>query len=241
MRLCVLYILLPVLLGMTCWAQTVEPSSGVGRRSFQIELESLYMIEKEGREQVRSWSVPSTLFRYGIFEGLEAQLNIPFIDEKKYTADELVSSRQLFDRAQLGFSLDLWTEKGPLPEAAFMYRALIPVREYQSQALGHLISLNLSNTIGERIVLGYNLGWLLDEEEQLGYYIVNLSYEVNSLFHCFVEVFGEFIQAETPSTCVNTGIGFCFTDSLSLDLSCARGIDHDMVYFGGNLSYCFDF
>lgn len=206
-----------------------------------MEFESLYVIEREGSEQVRSWSVPSSLFRYGLAQGLEAQLQIPFIDEKRYVADELISSRRIFEQVQLGFSLDLWKQRGVIPETALMYRALVPVMDFQPNEIGHLFSLNMSNALGERITLNYNLGWMLGQEAQLGYYIANCSYELNALLRCFVEVFGEITLAGIPANCFNTGIGFTFTDSLCLDLSYAMGIDHDMTYFGGNLSYCFNF
>ena len=73
-------------------AQTVEPSSGVGKRTIQLELESNYMTERDGSEMMNSWSIPSVLGRYGVSERIEFQVNVPFMREQYFL--ELILSSQ---------------------------------------------------------------------------------------------------------------------------------------------------
>ena len=89
-------------------AQTVEPSSGVGKRTLQLEFESLYLMEKEGTEKVNSWSIPSVLMRYGVSDVVELQLNIPFLKEYTFEDENILSSRTFLDNIQAGVSVNLW-------------------------------------------------------------------------------------------------------------------------------------
>ncbi len=221
-------------------SQTAEPSSNVEKRIFQIELESLYLIEKENNETLNSWSIPSTLLRYGLTNRIELQANIPFMNEKIYEENELVSAEQIFDNAQVGFSLNLWQEKNRLAQAVFMYRAIIPVYSSSESEIGHIISLNLSNSITDKIVLNYNIGAIIGPNTSAGYYIINLAYTITKKIHCFSEIFGDFDDNIFFGHCFNFGIGYNVTNALCLDLSMAKGLAHDMTYFGGVLAYSFN-
>jgi hypothetical protein len=217
-------------------SQTVEPSSGVDPRTLQLEFESLYLVEREQSEQVSSWSIPSVLTRYGLSRSVEVQFNVPLLREAVYEQERMVSSRTFFDKVQAGVAVNLWREKGWLPEAALMARALIPVYEFDTSEVGSVLSLNLSNRLTESLSLNYNLGWIY-EEEPSGYYITNLSWEISDRMHSFVELFGSTNFPGPMTHCINAGIGFNFADSFCLDLSMASGLNCDMMFFGGIFTY----
>ena len=218
-------------------AQTVEPSSGIGNRTIQLELESNHMTEREGSEMMKSWSIPSVLVRYGVSDRIEFQLNVPFMREQNYMEDYMVSSRILFDKVQAGISVNLWKEKGIIPESALMARALIPVYDYQTSEIGKLVSLNFSNTITEQLILGYNIGFIATEFFETTYAILNLYWELSPVVHCFVEYIGTAEIYDMTTQCMNTGIGFNIGQNLSIDLSFAKGLNHKMTSFGGILTY----
>jgi len=222
-------------------AQTVEPSSGVGKRTLQLEFESLYLMEKEGTEKVNSWSIPSVLMRYGVSDVVELQLNIPFLKEYTFEDENILSSRTFLDNIQAGVSVNLWEENGILPQAAVMARALIPIYNSQVDAIGSLVALNFSNTLAEQLSLNYNMGWIRDQGEDSGYYIANLSWNISSTVHTFVEFFGSTYYNLNMNHNINTGIGFNLGSSFCLDLSVASGLNHNMTFFGGVLSYQFGF
>lgn len=219
------------------FAQTVEPSMGVEKNLLQLEFESLYVIDQNGVEKVNSWSIPSVLMRYGLNNAIELQVNVPYLKEYVYQDESMVSSRTFLDNVQAGVSVNLWEENGLLPQAAFMARALIPIYDTNNGQIGTLLALNLTNTLTEQLSLNYNLGWVADIEGNSAYYVANLSWNISTVVHSFVEFFGSSYNKIQMNHNINTGIGFNFGKSFCLDLSIAQGLNQEMMFFGGVLTY----
>ena len=227
---------------LTISSQTVEPSSAVNKYNLQIELESLYTIQKESSETMKSWSIPSVLFRYGLFNGVELQLNTPIIKEKLYENDHLIHSLHKFDDMQLGFSIDLWKQQNILPEVSLMLRAILPISlNLKKEYVGKVVSLNLSNSLNEELSFNYNIGYVNEtNNNSTCFYIANFNYDLNSKLHVFIEEFADFSNTQKAFHNINTGLGYVFNDRFSLDLSIAKGINHNMFYVGGVFAYNFN-
>jgi len=230
-------VLILLLCSLSHYGQTIEPSTGVGRSRLQLELESLYVMEKEDGNKINSWSIPSFLIRYGISDAVELQINVPYVMESKYKDDSMVSSRTFLDNVQAGVSVNLWHQKGILPQAAIMARALIPIYDYNNSDIGSLVALNLSNSLTDQLSLNYNLGWIADQSGNSAYYIANLSWNMSTVVHSFVEFFGSTYNNINMNHNINSGIGFNLGNSFCLDLSIASGLNQEMVFFGGVLTY----
>ena len=213
-------------------AQTAEPSAGVSKNTLQIELESLYAVEKENTNKTTSWSTPNALFRYGLSNKVELQLNTPLVKENIYENNILAESNHQFEGIQVGLSLNLWEQKKLLPEAALMVRAIVPTTGGGN--MGKLFSLNLSNSFAEKWLFNYNIGYVVEtDNSSTGFFIGNLSYEMNDTVHFFVETFGDFNKSQFENNTINTGVGFNIGDAYVLDFSVAKGLSQDMYYFGG--------
>lgn len=227
------------LLNCIAFSQTVEPSRVVSKNLFQIEIESLYAVQKEERIKLTSWSIPSALFRFGLFEGFEVQLNTPIIKEKLWEEDHLIHSLNKFDDIQVGFSINLWESKKILPEASLMIRTISPTdSKFKINKLGKICSINFSNTITEKVSFNYNIGYAIESDHsKAGFYIANLSYETTSNIHFFIENFGDFTNNEIISTNLNIGGGYNFNKHCTFDLSIANGLNHNMFYIGGILTF----
>jgi hypothetical protein len=133
-------------------SQTVEPAAAINKNIAQIEIESTFSIQKVGSEKITTWSIPNTLFRYGLLNGFELQLNIPIIKEQLWQNNHLVESLNKLDDIQVGFSVDLWKEKKLLPEASIMARAILPTdQKFTIDNIGKTVSLNFSNKISENL------------------------------------------------------------------------------------------
>ena len=236
-----LFITITILFYNTLNSQTVEPSSGIEKNHIQIELESLYSEQKEETELMKSWSIPSALIRYGLFKGVELQLNTPIIKEELYENDHLVHSLHKFDDSQIGVSVDLWKQHKLLPEAALMVRAIIPAKlNIGKEHIGKVISLNLSNQLNEKFTFSYNIGFVNETSNtNTGFYIANLNFDLSSKIHFFLEEFSDFNKHQNITHNLNTGFGYAFNDSFCIDLSIAKGINHHMFYIGGILAYNF--
>lgn len=221
------------------FSQTVEPSATIEPSILQIELESLYTTQKEDPNKMKSWSIPSALFRYGIIKGLELQLNIPIVKEKLWENDHLIHSLNKFDDIQVGFSFNLWKQKKIITEASLMVRAILPTdTKFELNKIGKICSLNLSNSISEKFSFNYNLGYALEtDNSKSGFYIANISYEATSTLHFFIENFGDFNHKKLISHNINTGFGYNFNKKFILDFSVANGINHNMFYAGGIITW----
>lgn len=221
------------LFGSQSYAQIVEPSASIEKCMFQIEMEVQYAVQKEGIEKQVAWSLPSALFRYGIFEGVELQLNAPLIQEELYENDHLVHEQlSKFEHLQIGAAVNLWEQNGIIPQAAFMARVIIPVeKEEEPSEIGEIVSFNFSNAINQNWTLNYNVGFVHgSDNSNAGYYIVNLSYNVTSKIHLFVENFADFNSSSITSQNLNVGGGYNFKDNVSVDFSVANGVNHNLFY-----------
>ena len=118
-----------------------------------------------------------------------------------------------------------------------MARALIPIYDYNNSDIGSLVALNLSNSLTDQLSLNYNLGWIADQSGNSAYYIANLSWNMSTVVHSFVEFFGSTYNNINMNHNINSGIGFNLGNSFCLDLSIASGLNQEMVFFGGVLTY----
>lgn len=223
-----------LLLSTITYAQIVEPATNIDKHTLQIEIEAQYAQQKEGTEKQISWSIPSVLFRYGLLNGLELQLNAPLIKEELYENDHLIHSLNKFDHIQFGVSVNLWKQKNLLPEAAFMARVIIPFKQNLNyNAIGKIAALNFSNLIGEKFSLNYNIGYVTEtESEDSAYYIANITYNLNSKMHFFAENFADFSQNLKAFQNINIGGGYQLNEQMCIDLSIANGLNHSLFYTG---------
>ena len=223
-------------------AQTVEPSSGIEKNNIQLELESLYSTQKEGAEKITSWSVPSLLLRYGLSKSIELQLNTPIIKEQLYNDNHLIHSLYKFDDIQLGFAINLWKQKKILPETSLMFRAIIPVNlKLNTKNIGKILALNFSHQIDSKFNFSNNIGYVTEiTNKTTGFYISNLTFELNPKVHFFVENFGDFTEKKLISSNLNIGAGYNLNSNLSVDISMANGLNHNLFYVGGVLTWVFN-
>lgn len=220
-------------------SQTAEPSAVINKNILQIEIESTYSIQKVEYEKMTTWSIPNTLFRYGLLNGFELQVNIPIIKEQLWENDHLVQSLNKFDNLQVGFSVDLWKEKKLLPEASIMVRAILPTdHKFTIDNIGKIVSINFSNKISENLMFSYNIGHAEKTDSSSSYfYIANMTYLINSKLHFFVENFGDLHHSRIMSHNINLGGGYNFTNKLILDISVNNGLNQNLFYAGGRLTW----
>ena len=220
-------------------SQTVEPSSTINKDILQIEIESAYSIQKVSTEKTTSWSIPNSLFRYGLLNGLELQMNIPVIKEQFWENNHLTQSLNKLDDLQVGFSVNLWKEKKLLPEASIMVRAILPTyNKFVLDNTGKIISINFANKISEKLMFNYNIGHVEKTDNSSScFYIANISYLMTSKLHFYIENFGDLHNKKIMSHNLNIGGGYNFTDKLILDISVTNGINQNFFYAGGRITW----
>lgn len=223
-------------------SQTAEPSAAINKSILQIEIESTYSIYKVGTEKTTTWTIPNMLFRYGLLNGFELQMNIPIIKEDLWENDHLVASLNKFADLQVGFSIDLWKEKKLLPEASIMVRTILPTdHKFALDAIGKIVTLNFSNKISEKLTFNYNIGYVEQtNSSSSSFYIANMSYLINSKLHFFIENIGDLHNNKLMSHNLNIGGGYNFTDKLILDITINKDLNKDLFYAGGRITWIID-
>ena len=164
--------------------QIVEPSSVVEKNILQLELETLYSIEKKASQKTTSWDIPNILIRYGLSDNIELQLHTPFTKERYFEYNELTTNIFKFEEGEFGISINLWGQNKFLPETAIMARIVSSTNTLKFNELGNIVSLNFSNLVSKKLRLNYNIGTTTNiKKHTTGFYILNISYEPNSQVH----------------------------------------------------------
>ncbi len=221
------------------FSQTIEPSSGIKKRYFQIEFETIYSIQKKASKTIKSWSIPSVLCRYGLSKNIELQVNLPIVRENLYENDYLIHSLYKFDNIQIGLSMNIWKKKKIITEGALLLRAILPIhKNLKFSKIGHIVSLNMSKILTDKFTVSINFGIVTEiTKTTTGFYIANVDFKPNTKIHFFIENFGDFNSVAIISHNVNSGFGFIINKSLAIDFSVANGINHHLFYIGGVITW----
>lgn len=223
----------------TLFSQTAEPSKGVEKNTLQIELESIYSVQKENSSTIKSWSIPNLLLRYGLFKNLEMQFNAPLIREKLIEHDELIYAINKFDDIQIGFALNLWEQHKWIPETAFLYRSVLHSKpNLKFLNVGNVYSLNFSNNLNEKLTFTNNIGYATEKTSGYTYFIVsNLDYSYSSKTNFLIEYSCNDTKESGIFQSITVGMGYALNKNITVEYSVAKGIDHNLLYTGGRLTY----
>ncbi len=232
------FIILTVLLiHLKLVCQTVEPSRNVEKNNLQLEFETNYSVENETVNKTTSWNIPNILIRYGISDNIELQLHSPFTKVRCFENSQLISNIFEFNEIEFGVSVNLWKQNKLIPETAIMARMVSPTKEFKRNTIGNIVSLNFSNVISNNMSFNYNIGTATDiDKNTYGFYVMNISYELNPKAHFFIENTGIF-NKNTESNCLGTGFGFNLNSSLAIDFSMAHSLNNKMYYTGAIVTW----
>lgn len=238
MRCLGLVIYMMFLLQTKLLGQTVEPSRGVGAYQLQLEVETLYSVDKDNTAKITSWNLPNILMRYGLTNDIELQLHTPFTKERCFVNNKVTSNIFKFDEIEVGASFNLLDQKNWFPEAALMARVVLPTNGFGNQGIGNIISLNFSNTISKSFSLSYNLGTTTNTNKKTsGFYVMNMSYQINSQVQFFIENSSGFTFKNMESNCMATGFEVVMSPFCMIDFSVAKSLKNKMYYAGAILTW----
>ncbi|MFH6768450.1 transporter [Gaetbulibacter aquiaggeris] len=231
------FFLTVLLLHLELVCQTVEPSRNVQRNNLQLEFETTYSVENESVNKTTSWNIPNILMRYGVSDNIELQLHTPFTKVRCFENGQLTSNIFEFKEMEFGVSVNLWKQNKLIPEAAIMARIVSSTQEINTGALGNIVSLNFLNAISNKISFNYNIGTTTNiDKNTFWFYVMNISYELNSKTRFFVENTGMFNE-NTESSCLGTGFGFNLNSSFAIDFSIANSLNNKMFYGGAIVAW----
>jgi Putative MetA-pathway of phenol degradation len=205
-----------------------ESSSTVGNGNLQIEAGLLIGFVGEDEYAIRHILAPTTLFRYGITEGIELRLLSQLMSIK--IQDQL---NQGISDIEIGAKIQIFKREESRFEVAFISHLLVPTGT-EGVSIGNFGTINrlaVSQELNETLGLGYNLGY-----NYLGFGRGHLTYSmvlgvgVNEKVAIYIEPYGKLIDMEEFLLNFDTGLTYLVKDNVQLDFSFGTGLTHKMNY-----------
>lgn len=220
-----------------------ESSSTVGHGVLQIETGALFesMDNEGGIQDNKFTSLFTTLFRLGFGKNLELRAAISYDkSDLAFTAVDLKGLSPL----SVGLKINLWGEKGWIPEAAFLGHITLPwigERAFRPGFIAPDFRFAFSNTLSEKFSLGYNVGleWSGDVAASNGIYAIAFGAELLTGLSTFVEVYGFIPEIGFSRHYVDAGFTYLLLPDLQLDVSGGTNIDDlpDVSFLSFGLSW----
>ncbi|HRE11501.1 MAG TPA: transporter [Ignavibacteria bacterium] len=189
-----------------------------------------------------SLSAPSVLLRYGIAKNVELRAGIE-VNNSKTTISGTSTSESGMGPIMAGTKIKLFTEKGSMPETALLLSVSIPFKEnsaFQSDYIGTEFRFAMTNSLGKRFSLSYNIGGEFGSGEPgaTGLYTIALGASLVKKLSGFVELYGFMPQKTSPDHRFDAGLTYLILKNVQVDLAFGFGIsERSPDYFiGGGVS-----
>ena len=215
--------------------QTETPAI-VPEGMFQVETGFTFQKDDENSS---TFSLPSTLWKYGINENFEIRLITEFIFEK--IENEKINGIAPF---HLGFKTKLLEEKGIIPKTSFIGHISLPnaaSKEFKTEFFAPEFRFAMQHTVSEKFSLSYNLGAEWDGFSAEPTFICTLAsgYSITEKLGSYIELFGFIPQNQKSNHNFDGGITYLINNNFMLDLSSGFGVTDNAPnhYFAFGFSF----
>jgi hypothetical protein len=216
-----------------------ESAVTVPKGTVQIELGGTYESDKIDNSnsllmpsfRIKTISAPSVLVRWGILKNVELRLAAEHISEKitPLVIGGVDEEQSGLSPVTIGTKIQLFTEKGSRPDAAFLFHLNIPFKKndpFQPEYIGTDFRVAVAHTLSERFSLSYNLGgeWNGNTPEATGVYTLALGAGLDQRLSAFVELYGFLPQGSEPDHRFDGGLTYLIAKNIQADVSAGIGI-----------------
>ena len=226
------------LTGYSVFSQTIvtdrpdqtESSSTVNKGSLQIETGILLGFSEDDFNSERQLLAPTTLFRYGIVEGLELRVLSQFESLKDQNTSQKVSG---ISDLEIGTKIQFLKKEGINTEIAFLSHLILPTgsKGLTNDSFGTINKLSISHVLSDVMSIGYNVGYdYFGTGKGNLTYSVALGVSITDRFGLYIEPYGNLVEFETHEASFDAGIVYLVKDNVQLDFSFGTGINHTMNY-----------
>ena len=206
---------------------------------FQIEAGLISQHDKPSTGvETNELSAPLILLRYGIAKNVELRAGIDYTGSKVTINDSSTSSSGL-SPLFVGTKINLFHEKGSMPETALLLGITLPFKEnseFQSDYIGASFRFAMTNNLSKRFSLSYNLGGLFgaDSPGATGFYSVSLGVSATKKLSAFAELYGFLPEKTSPDHRFDGGLAYLIMKNIQADVSAGIGISESSPdYFIG--------
>ena len=238
-----IFMLLLIGLAVEMTAQTIvtdrpdqtESSLTVPHKSFQIEAGALF--GDLNNESQRLYLIPTTLFRYGLFRGIELRLGENLVN---YFSEATSDSKFGLSDLELGAKFQILNREDVNTKIAFLSHVVLPTgtEGLSTEKYGTINKLAISHELNSFTSLGYNVGY-----NYFGHSKGNLTYSLalgaafNDKLGGYLEFYGKWRDFDNFLINFDSGITYLLQENLQLDFSFGLGLNHRMNYFAVGFSW----
>lgn len=173
--------------------------------------------------------IVGSVFRMGITEHFELNMGIAFQDGSQSIADSTYD-RNGMNGFAFGMRYNIYVGKGWIPSVGFQVNLGMPwlSSDFNSNDVRPRMTLITAQRMAEKWGLTTNWGlfWNGNNSQPLGYYVINVSYDVADKWSVFIEPFG-FIKNNYWEPHIDGGAAFLVNNDLQLDIAGGVGIGPD--------------
>ncbi|HCQ13136.1 transporter, partial [Flavobacterium sp.] len=214
------------------YSQTIEPIQAdrpdqtetpaiVPKGMFQVE--TGFTFQKNDAIS-KSFSLPTTLWKYGVNENFELRLITEFLSEE--INNEKISG---LSPIYVGFKVKLAEEKGIFPKTSFIAHIGLPntaSTRYKTDYFAPEFRFTMQHTLSEKFSLSYNLGseWDGFSAEPIFLYTLTTGYAITPKIGSYIEVYGFAPQNDKANHNLDGGITYLINNNFMVDLSSSFGI-----------------
>jgi len=203
--------------------QTETPSI-VPKGMFQAETGFNY---QKNNHSSTSWTLPSTLWKYGATENFELRLITEFVTEEIN-----VTKTSGIIPLLIGCKIKICSENGWLPKTSFIGHLSLPnaaSKLYKADFCVPEFRFTMQHTLSNKLSLGYNLGseWDGYSAEPTFIYTLTTGYSVTQRLGSYIELFGFAPQRESANHNFDGGFTYLITPNFMVDLSAGVGLTHN--------------
>ena len=233
-------ICLMILIGQNINAQIItdrpdqtESSFTVGAANFQIESGITVGSDYEERNQLITFTHPSTLLRVGLTKNIELRLVTELNSSLKTDVPKTG-----FSDLEVGTKIHLFsTEKSAM---AIISHLSLPTGDPQysegQNGMSHLLAV--SHELTDRMALGYNLGFSkIKQQPSIFTYAFSLGIGINDKVGVYIEPYGTMQSTKQYEINADAGFTYLLHKNLQADFSFGTGLSHQMNYKSLGISW----
>ena len=175
-------------------------------------------VQYDGDGAKGSFTFSNTLFRYGLFDGVELRLS-----GDAFSYDAFGRWNSAFSGIGIGTKIHCCDEQGALPAISVLADFQIPGTGTEGFAAEHFtpsLYLLFENSLSDKLSLGYNVGaeWDGASPSPATFLAVGLGYAISDDFGCFVESYN-YLAKGGNAYCADFGLNYMVARKVQIDVA----------------------
>jgi hypothetical protein len=208
---------------------------------YYFQIESGLSYSKEDKYTI-VYSHPSTLFRYGIFSGVELRVEA----EAKSLRSGGGNTCTGIEPLSAGFKVHLFDERGIIPLTSLLGSISLPftaTRIFRGTDYIPGFKIAMLNNISDIYQISYNIGADFEGEHLEPAFLYSLSngFSINDRTGAFIEIFGFFSKDSEADHQLDAGISYLLSDDSIADLSGGIGLTSSAPQYFIAIGFSFRF